>query len=517
MSRSTPGQGMAGAIPLLKLEDINGIVYLVAGNIGAFIFTAATLIGMGWPEELVFYRVIPGMTVGLLVQAFYYSWMAWRLAKKEGRSDVTALPYGVSTPVMFIYLFSIIMPLQYGLNLPPEQVWQAAVAACFVGGVVEALGAVIGPYVRKILPRAAMLATIAGISLVWIASKGLYDVYALPELGMPVLILAILGLIGGYMLPGKIPPLLISFVIGVIYALALGEASIVTEELGRLSLPVFSISNVVEGFHYIVPFLSIIIPIEIYNFIETMDNVESASAAGDNYHVGEAQLVDGLATMISALFGGVIPNTVWLGHPGLKRSDCGIGYAWTSGIVFFIAACLGLMNFIYHLIPEVLVAITYLWSALVMISQAFVDVPRRHFAAVAIAFVPHLANYVYTEVMGALSIVDIWELTPEISNKLIEAGVMWGGVEALNSGSILTGMIWAAILVYIIDRCLDKAGHACLVASALTFFGMLHTPEMGINAGPLGLTLGYLSMGIICYLSHFFRDKLDVPRRFDYV
>ena len=52
-----------------------------------------------------------------------------------------------------------------------------------------------------------------------------------------------------------------------------------------------------------------------------MDNVEAANAAGDNYSVRETQFADGICTMLSAICGGVVPNTVWLGHAGLKKSQ----------------------------------------------------------------------------------------------------------------------------------------------------------------------------------------------------
>ena len=45
--------------------------------------------------------------------------------------------------------------------------------------------------------------------------------------------------------------------------------------------PVNSIQYMIDGFAVIVPYLAVIIPVEIYNFIETMDNVEGANAAGD--------------------------------------------------------------------------------------------------------------------------------------------------------------------------------------------------------------------------------------------
>lgn len=504
-------------IPLFKAGDVSGIVYAFFGNIGNFILVAATLMSFGWPKELVFGKVIPGICVGLIFQGFYYAWMAYRLGKKEGRSDVTALPSGLSSPAVFVFLFGIIMPLQFGLNLEPEKVWQAAVAACFLGGVIELLGGFAGPYIRKIIPRAAMLATVAGIALVWMGTKGLYDVYASPILGMPVLMIAIIGLIGGYMFPGKIPPLLVSLVFGIIYALALGEATFDLTGVGEATPPIFALGDIIAGFKLIVPFLSVIIPIEIYNFIETMDNVESAIAAGDNYDVGEAQIVDGIATMLSALFGGVVPNTVWLGHAGLKKGDAGIGYSWLSSILYIICGFFGVFYFFYNLMPEVLIAITYIWCAVIMVAQAFIDTPRRHGAAIAMGLIPHLANYAYTEITGALSAVGVEEVTAEVGQKLLDSGVMWGGLEALNNGAIITGMAWATMVVFIIDRSLDKAGHTSLFCAVVSFFGFIHASELGINAAPIGYTIGYLSMALICYGMHIFRDKLHVPRRYDYV
>ena len=148
--------------------------------------------------------------------------MANRLAKKEGRTDVTALPSGVSTPAMFVYLWGIIAPLNYAIG-DPEKVWMVAVAATFLGGVIEALGSVVGPWLRRFLPRAALLGTVGGIALVWMINKGFYDVYADPILGMPVLIIAIIGLIGGYVFPKKIPALMVAVIGGMLYAAILGR------------------------------------------------------------------------------------------------------------------------------------------------------------------------------------------------------------------------------------------------------------------------------------------------------
>ena len=151
----------------------------------------------------------------------------------------------------------------------------------------------------------------------------------------------------------------------------------------------------IDGFAVIVPYLAVIIPVEIYNFIETMDNVEGANAAGDEYSVRQAQFADGVFTMISACFGGVVPNTVWLGHVSLKRTGAGVGYSVIAGIILLLAGVLGLFTVLSDIIPKAVVAITFLWRAVDMLSQAFRVVDKKYYAAIGVAMVPSVADFLY--------------------------------------------------------------------------------------------------------------------------
>ena len=97
-------------VPLFRRGDIGGISYAVTNNIVNYLIVIATLTGvLGWPDEVVFGYVVPGMSIGLMLGCFYYAWMGWKLSKKEGRADVTALPSGVSTPAMFVILYGVII------------------------------------------------------------------------------------------------------------------------------------------------------------------------------------------------------------------------------------------------------------------------------------------------------------------------------------------------------------------------------------------------------------------------
>lgn len=504
-------------LPLFRSGDIGGMAYILAGNIVNYIIVIGVLLYVfEWPEYLVFGRVIPGMSIGLMGSGIYYAWMANRLAKKEGRTDVTALPSGVSTPAMFVYLWGVIAPLNYAIG-DPEKVWMVAVAATFLGGVIESLGSFVGPWLRKFLPRAALLGTVGGIALVWMANKGFYDVYADPILGMPILLIAIIGLIGGYVFPKKIPALLVAVIGGILYAFALGRVTPDVSGFGfTLTNPIDGMGAIIKGMSLLGPYLAVIIPIQIYNFIETMDNVESAIAAGDNYNVREAQIADGAMTMLSAVFGGVVPNTVWLGHPGLKKGNAGSGYSWISGLILGAAGIFGAYAFINSIMPPVIAAITFIWCSIVIIVQAFREAsPFKHGAAVVVAFIPHLADYAYTEIGLTLSSQGIYEITPEIATALINEGVMWPGVTELKYGAILTGMLWASMTAFIIDKRLDKAGYVSFAAAFLALVGFIHSPQLGLTVNPF--FIGYLVMGIVCIVFNVFKDSFKSPEDYDYI
>ena len=106
-------------IPFFSTGDIGGLTYTITNNIVNYLIVIATLSGvLAWPDEIVYGRVIPGMSIGLLLSGLYYAYMAYKLGKKEGRADVTALPSGISTRAMFVILYGVIMPLHYALGDP---------------------------------------------------------------------------------------------------------------------------------------------------------------------------------------------------------------------------------------------------------------------------------------------------------------------------------------------------------------------------------------------------------------
>ncbi|MGH4036785.1 MAG: xanthine/uracil/vitamin C permease [Sphaerochaeta sp.] len=514
-------------VPFFTKGDGGGMAYLIPNNIVNYLIVIVTLsLVLGWPDDLVYGKVIPGMSVGLMAGCFYYAYMAKKLAKKEGRIDVTALLSGVSTTAMFVILYGVITPLSYAID-DPYLAWSAALAATFIGGFIEFMGGFIGPWMKKRIPRAALLGTVAGIGFIWMATQGLFDIYGDPILGLPIFCIAMVGLFGGYLFPKKIPPLVVAIVGGIIYAIALGKSSFDFTSVGfYIPNPISNIEYLIDGFSLVVPYLTIVIPIEIYNFIETMDNVEGANAVGDNYSVREAQFADGICTMISAICGGIVPNTVWLGHAGLKKTNAGIGYSVVSGIIIGAAGIFGFFSFLSGLIPPAICAITFLWCAVVMLAQSFKYTEKKHYAGVAVAMIPPVADFLYSEITGAVGLAGIWTETlssgltgysGEVTQQLIDSGVMWNGVTAVKAGAILIGIILGSFTVFVIDHRLDKAAISMLVAALLSTFGFIHFAELGFYLNS-PFTIAYLIMAALLFIMHLGRDTwLKHEENFEYV
>ncbi|CAN0585567.1 unnamed protein product, partial [Ectocarpus sp. 12 AP-2014] len=198
-----------------------------------------------------------------------------------------------------------------------------------------------------------MLGTLCGIALVFIGTVPLAIVFENPFVGFASMIIILWGLVGRFRLPWNIPAGLLALIVGTIVAFAMGEAKISTEGVGFYP-PLPYVGDLIAGIQHLFAnpeLFLVLVPVQIYNFIETMNNVESAEAAGDHYPVATCQITDGVGTMIGAVFGSPFPTTAYIGHPAYKRMGAHAGYIIGVGVVIPLAAFFGLLAFLNNLIP----------------------------------------------------------------------------------------------------------------------------------------------------------------------
>jgi AGZA family xanthine/uracil permease-like MFS transporter len=487
--------------------DLNGFFGLFTNLLlNVLVLTGLSLTLVQLPESMVFGRILPALGIALAFGNLLYAWFAYQLARAEKRNDVTAMPYGPSVPHMFIVVFLVMLPV-YLETKDPVMAWQAGLAWCLLIGIIVLIGAFIGPWIRSVTPRAAMLGTLAGISITFISMRPAFQIWETPWIGLASLAIVLIAWTATMRLPGNVPGGLAAVVVGA----ALGwvatfagwsdymDPAAVAGALQHFGFYTPSISDdVFTGLARVAPMLATAIPLGIYNFIEAMNNVESASAAGDNYNLRKILIADGSGAVIGSLLGSPFPPAVYIGHPGWKAVGGRIGYSLATGIVIALVCFFGLTALLLAVIPLVAILPILLYIGLVIGAQAFQATPAAHAPAVVLALIPNIAEWAKTQIDGALQAAGTSVANVGLQ-KLANTGVVYRGLEVLGGGSVLAGMLLGAIGAFIIDRRLLAAGLTALIGAALAFIGLIHAPQLGWAAAPV-VSLGYVFFAAICFV-----------------
>jgi len=497
--------------PVFVRKDADGFFGLMIDNLVNLMVAAGVCTYLfDMPKSLVFGRILPGVGVSILLGNLYYAHQAKRLAQREGRTDVTAMPYGINTPSLFAFLFLVMGPV-YALTEDPYLTWKVGVAACFLNGVIELLGSFIGEKVRRITPRAALLATLAGIAIAFIAMIPTLEIFALPVVGLLPFAVIMIQYYSRIRLPGGLPAGLVAVIIGSLIAWLTGVMSgdRVAEAVGSMNIysPHLAVEDLAGGLMIIAPYIAIVVPMAVANFMGTLMNVESASAAGDTYETFPTMFVDGTGTIVGALLGSCFPTTVYIGHPGWKAIGARRGYSILNGLFITIVCLTGGMGLVMSVIPIEAGAAILLWIGLVIGAQAFQVVPKKYYPAVVLGFVPHIASWGLMIVQNALRAAGTG---PEILgfDALKQAGVDYAGLTVLGSGALLSAMMLTAILVFLIDGRFMAAFVWTIISSGLSYIGLIHSEviDPGRAGGP---ALGYLLMALLFLLLHLYRAHRD--------
>jgi AGZA family xanthine/uracil permease-like MFS transporter len=455
---------------------------------------------VGIPDDILFRRILPAVGVMLVISNVYYAFMGRRLAKKTGRTDVTAMPAGPSVPHMFIVVLIVMLPVRIATG-DPIKAWQAGLAWAFIEGCVNLSGVLIAPTVRKWTPRGALLGTLAGVSLAFIAMTPSMHIFLQPVVGLVCLGIVFGGWFAGVKFPFGVPAGLVAIGAGTIIAWATGvmDFAAVGTSLSHLGLylPIPSAMDVFAGFSSLAPLLATAIPFGIYDFIEATDNVESAAAAGDEYNVREVLAVDGIGSIIGTLLGSPIANAVYIGHPGWKSVGGRTGYSLATAALVSAVTFLGIVPLMLSIIPLAAIYPILLYIGALIGAQAFQVTPRAHAPAIVIAMLPHFASWAAGLVDGALAAAGATAVGVG-AVALENNGVLFEGLHKLGGGAILSGMILGAIAIFLIDHRFKAAAVYCAIGAVLSFFGFIHSDTIAVAAS-IPIAVGYLLLGAMCF------------------
>src|SRR5450432_4287944 len=427
----------------------------------------------------------------MCMSTIYYAYLAYRLAKKTGRSDVCALPSGISVPHMFIVTLVIMLPVKLATG-DPIKGWQAGLTWVFIQSFVLMAGGYLAPIVRRITPKAALLGALAGVSITFISMKPALEMFMTPVIGIVCFAIILVSWFGGVKFAG-IPAGLVAIAAGTLIAwgsnlfgLHYGEMSSDalkgSFETFGFAVPLPVVGLVLGGlkWSFLKTILVTAIPFGIYDLVEAMDNVVSASAAGDEYPTTRVLTADGIVSLIGCLMGNPYINAVYIGHPGWKSMGGRIGYSMATGVMVIVLSWFGVISLMTALVPVVAISPILLYIGMLIGSQAFQESPHRHAPAIVVALIPSLAAWAKLQIdnsLGAISGIHV--VTPEMIGKMSQVGIMYHGLSILGGGSILAGVILGATTTFIIDRDFAKASGFAAAGGLLTFLGLMHGEEVG--------------------------------------
>lgn len=484
----------------------------------------------GLPESLVVGTILPGAALSILFGNLFYSWQARQLAIRTGRDDVTALPYGINTVSLFAFIFLIMAPV-YAETKSPTLVWQAGLVACFASGVMEIIGAFVGDWLRQHTPRAALLSALAGIAITFIAMGFIFQIFASPAIAFIPMAIILVGYAARIKWPYHLPAGLIAVIVGV--ALAWGFKLFGFDYWHPPQLT----SNF--GFHVPRPvpkdvwellfdpiawrYLAVIIPMGLFNVIGSLQNLESAEAAGDVYSTKSSLLVNGFGSIIAAFFGSAFATTIYIGHPGWKVMGARSGYSALNGIVITLLCLFGGVSLVMRVIPIEATLGILLWIGVIITAQAFQEVPKEHAAGVALGLVPPLAGWALLLVETTLRVsgTSLFAVAPKFGSDLYIYGII-----ALNQGFLMTSMILSATLVFLIERKFKLAAGWMMVGSVLSATGFIHAYNLtpagvqnvigfrhdggvlwGYSLASTEFTIVYATVAALLYWLHFYGKK----------
>jgi AGZA family xanthine/uracil permease-like MFS transporter len=481
--------------------DVNAFFGLMLDNVAVMVILVAAVTSSDPPDpakpggyrftpEFVLTRMIPGTALGVLLGDLVYSWMAFRLAWRRGRTDVTAMPLGLDTPSTFGTALLILLPaLEQARQMGKSHedgmffAWHVGAVVLVFCGAFKVLVAPLGNAVRRWVPRAGLLGSLAAIALVLIAFLPLLmDVAAVPVVGMLSLTVILITLVAHRALPGRFPGALAAVLVGVVVYHFLdwlgtaqgwplvpphAAAGAITWEPPNL-VPDLDWAEVVQTALARLPFA---LPFALATVVGGIDCTESAAAAGDEYDTRTVLLTEGLTSVAAGFMGGVIQTTPYIGHPAYKTMGGRAAYTLATALFIGAVGYFGWFTHLFAWLPRPAMFPILIYVGLEITAQSFRATPPRHYPALALAMLPALA-YMATIPLGMVQDGNLDALGWQVRQTL----------RCLANGFLITSLLWAAALAALLDGRYRASALYLVVAGVCALFGVIHSP---LAAAPL--------------------------------
>lgn len=480
----------------LERGDIDATVAQVGFNLAQMVIPVFLLLPVGIPASFSVAHLLPGYALGFLVGSLGLVQLAVGLARKEGRTNVTAHVYGNNVPAIIAYTLSIMLPV-YLQSHDANRAWATGAAAVAWTGIIKLAAAPFAGLVRRLIPRPAAMTVFGAAMYSYLALVLLQRVFDQPLVGMIALAIVMISVLAATPITSlRVPPFIVAWLIPLAVGIGIGY---VHPQWTGVS-PQAPLAIVPDPLHAMVlalPYMSVIAPMAFYHVLQDIASAAGGSTAGDDYDARGLLAWDGLGTLVCGLAGSVVAPVVYAMLPPYKAMGARIGYALWTPIIFMAAVASGLTLFIAQLFPWPILSamIAYVSVGVGMATLRRVD--AKYLSVVLLGFVLPGGAVVAAAINSALPALQLSAANPTVQAAL-NRSIYWSSIQGLGNGFLFLVLVVAALLTEAIDRRFGRAAIWCLLAAVFSWFGLMHSALIQWGAQP-AYAVGWVAAALIIY------------------
>ncbi|CAM9543635.1 unnamed protein product, partial [Ectocarpus fasciculatus] len=367
---------------------------------------------------------------------------AWGFQK-----NATSFPHGLSTVAVFLFQTQVYLPVLARSGI--EKATSACMFCTVWVGILEIIASV-GPakFIAQRVPKAALLACMAGIGVVYIATNFTAQMFTSAHAGLAPFIIFLIGFAAREKMPFGIPVAIVALVVG--WTLSNGsEEGLLSDVYLPDTVHVSIFDSMFDSDNYVY-FATIVVPLFIVTLVSNIACVEFARASGDEYSESMALFIDGASTLTGAMaFGNCIPCCIYVGSVGFKSWGATYWYTIIDSLIMFLLA--------------------FEYKPLVLLLSA---VPR----VAAIGMLVYIGLLVGGDSFRAKKhmLAIVFGLIPAVAAFHMPTDGTHDEFSVIGEGYMLISMIFASSVSLVIDRRYTEATIWFVGAAFITMFGLIH-------------------------------------------
>jgi len=343
------------------------------------------------------------------------------------------------------------------------EAWSVACGANLFGGLFEFIGAFIAPAVIKAVPEGAFLVPIAGVGLTYLGYDSFVKIFGsetaeFPLVGFVPFLLIFLSFFGANNLFGRVPSMIPASIVGIIIFAIVNPSAYGNGYENAWKGAGIAVPDIGKGFSQLSSHAGLVTAYAASNAISTFACNIAARLNGDDYSPSESMVVDGVGSMLGALFGSPYGTTVYIGHTTYKQFGATRGYSVLNGLVYFIFGLSGLHAIANAIIPKEIILGVLVCVGFMMAAQAVESVPKRWLPAMMLGL--------------SLTFSDYMKTYPRTAG---------GNTILIAYGYTFLAFLFTFLLMMLIDRWFLSCGVILLTMSFLTTAGFIHSTQLGFD------------------------------------